>query len=259
LGRAWRLVYFGLGLIKWGTVAALAALAFNVVVVLAAPSHRPAVARASLPTDDQIGLLSIVIPSALSVVLSLLGRLCCCSVPSGTGARLPAVLAFFGTLLSQLLAGFIVLTIVLLALQAASPFWLIPAVFAAGSAALLAEVLFLVFLYQVGRFLQVPAVGRRILHLVIGTAIIVVGVVFAVFFLATSDVAFLPARASAGSLPPGQLPGASPLASRALLAWLAVMLGSALVLLQYLDLINISRHALARRFARDAAARGTGA
>src|SRR5579872_617074 len=50
LGRAWRRVYFGLGLIKWGTAAALAALAFNVFAVLAA-GHRLA-ARASLPTDD---------------------------------------------------------------------------------------------------------------------------------------------------------------------------------------------------------------
>jgi hypothetical protein len=249
LGRAWRLVYFGLGLIKWGTVAALAALAFNVFVVLAAPSHRPA--------DDQIGLLGIAIPSALSVVFSLLGRLCCCSVPSGTGARLPAALAFYGTLLAQLLAGLVVVNIVLLALQAASPLWLIPVVLASGSAALLAEVSFLVFLYQVGRSLQEPAVGRRILQLVIGTAIIVVGVVFAVFFLATSAATFLPAPASAGSRPPGQPPGASALAGRALLAWFAVVFGAALVLLQYLDLINLTRHALARRFACDAAARGT--
>src|SRR5690348_1369811 len=31
LGRPWRRVYLGLGLIKWGTVAALAALAFEVL------------------------------------------------------------------------------------------------------------------------------------------------------------------------------------------------------------------------------------
>jgi hypothetical protein len=259
LGLGWRTVYFGLGLIKWGTVAALAALAFNVLMVLAAPSHRPAVARASLPTDDHIGLLAVAIPSALSVVLSLLGRLCCCSVPSGTGARLPAVLAFFGTLLSQLLAGVIVLNIVLLALQAASPLWLIPVVLASGSAALLAEVLFLVFLYRVGRSLQEPAVRRRVLRLVIGTVIVVVGVVFAVFFRVLSAATFPPAPASAGSLPPGRPPGASALAGRGLLAWLAVVFGAALVLLQYLDLIHITRHALARRVARDAATRSAGA
>ena len=93
LGRAWRRVYLGLGLIKWGTVAALAALAFNVLVVLAGPSHRPAAVRTSLPTDDHVGLLAIAIPSALSVVFSLLGRLCCCSVPAGSGARLAATVS----------------------------------------------------------------------------------------------------------------------------------------------------------------------
>jgi hypothetical protein len=244
LSRAWRLVYFGLGLIKWGTVAALAALAFNVFAVLAAPSHPPAGTRASL-------LLAIAILSALSVVFSLLGRLCCCSVPSGTGARLPAVLAFFGTLLSQVLAGFIVLNILLLALQDASPLWLVPAVLAAGAVALLAEVLFLVFLYQMGRSLQEPVVGRRVVQLVIGTVVVAVGVVLTVFFAATVPTA----PASAGALPPG----ASPLAGRALLASLAVAFGAALVLLQYQDLINVTRHALARRFARDAAARAPGA
>jgi hypothetical protein len=258
LGPAWRMVHFGLGLIKWGTVAALAALAFNVLVVLAGPSHRPAAVRASLPTDDHVGLLAIAIPSALSVVFSLLGRLCCCSVPAASGARLAAVTAFLGTLLSQLLAGFIVLNIVLRALRAASPLWLLPAVLASGGAGLLAEVLFLVFLYQVGGFLQEPRVRRRIVQLVIATAIIVVGVVMAVAFLALSAATFPTSPGSAGSLPPGRPPGGSALAGRALLAWFAVVFGVALVLVQYLDLITLTRHALARRFARDAAARRAG-
>jgi hypothetical protein len=251
-------VYFGLWLIKWGTAAALAALAFNVVVVLAAPSHRPAAVRASPPTDDKVGLLAIIIPSLLSVVFTLLGRLCCCSAPAGSGARLPAVAAFFGTLLSQLLAAFIVLNTMLLALQAASPIWLLPAVFAAGVTALVAEVLFLVFLYQVGRFLQEPAVGRRILRLVIGTAMVVVGAAFAVFLLMLSAATLQTAPASAGPFSPGQPPGAQAVAGRVFLVWLAVVFGVALVLAQYLDLINVTRHALARRFARDAAARSTG-
>jgi hypothetical protein len=265
LGRSWRTVYFGLGLIKWGTVAALAALAFNVVVALAAANqalatanHRPAAVRASLPTDDKVGPLAIIIPSALSVVFTLLGRLCCCSVPAGSGARLSAVAAFCGTLLAQLLAAFIVLNTMLLALQAASPLWLLPAVFAAGVTALVAEVLFLVFLYQVGRFLQEPAVGRRVLRLVIGTAMVVVGAAFAVFLLMLSAATLQTAPASAGPFSPGQPPGAQAVAGRVFLAWLAVVFGVALVLAQYLDLINVTRHALARRFARDAAARSTG-
>ena len=135
----------------------------------------------------------------------------------------------------------------LVALQAASPFWLVPAVLASGSAALLAEVLFLVFLHQVGRSLQEPAVGRRVLSLVIGTAAIVAGVVFAVLFLATSDAPFLAAPA---------WPGFTPLEYRALLARFAVLFGVALVLLQYQDLITLTRHALARRLARDADAGG---
>jgi hypothetical protein len=253
LGRAWRVVHFGLGLIKWGAAAALAALAFNLLVVLAAPSHGPA-AHGAPPPEDHLGLLAVIILSALSALLSLLGRLCCCSVPPATAARLPAVLAFFATLLAQAIGGLIVLSIVLVATEAASPVWLVPAVLAAGSAGLLAEALFLVFLYQAGRSLQEPAVGRRVLYLVIGTAVIVVGVAFAVLFLATSDVPFLPARAPAGSLTPGQPPGTSPLANRALLSWLAILFGAALVLLQYFDLINVSRHALGRRLARDAAA-----
>jgi hypothetical protein len=231
-------VYLGLGLIKWGTAAALAALAFFVLAVLAAQSHQPAVTRASVPPEDHLGPLAVAITSALSAVCSLLGRLCCCSVPSQTGARLPAVLALFGTLLAQVLAGFVALGIVLVAVEGVSPLWLVPAALASCSAALLAEVLFLVSLYQVGHFLQEPAVGRRILLLAIGTAVIVVGVVFAVLFLATSAAAPVAA---------GRPPSASPL------AWLAGPLGAALVLVLYMDLINFSRRALARRFARDCA------
>ena len=238
LGRAWRRVYFGLGLIKWGAVAALAALAFNALAVLAAQSNRPAT-RAGLPTDDHIGLLAVAILSVLAVVCGLLGRLCCCSVPSETGARLPAVLAFLGTLLAHLLAGLVVLQTVLVALHSASPVWLLPALLAAGAASLAADALFLVFLYQVGRFLPAPEVGRRALCMVIVTAVVVIGMFLLVLGVATSQTAPAPA----GSFPP------------ALVVSLAGVFGVGLVLLLYFDLINVTRRALARRFARDVAAR----
>ncbi len=245
LGRAWRRVYLGLGLLKWGTVAALAALAFHAMAVLAAPGHGPA--AGGLPAEDHLGLAAVALLSVLSAVLNLLGRLCCCSAPAETGARLPAVLAFLATLLAQVLAGFIVLTVVLVALEAASPFWLLPALLASGSAGLLAEALFLVFLYQVGRAVQEPAVRRRTLGLVMGAALVVLGVVFAELFLATSAATFPEA--------PGGTSGAAPPTNRALLTWLVALAGVALVLLFYFDLITLTRHVLARRFARDAAAR----
>ncbi len=238
LGRAWRTVYFGLGVLKWGTVAVLAALAFNIIVVLGAASHRPEAARAGPPAEDQMGALAVIIPSAVAVVLSLLGRLCCCWAPAESGARLPAVLALFGTLLAQLLAGCAVLTAMLVELRSASPVWLLPAELAAGVVSLAAEALFLVCLYQVGRFLQAPEVGRRVLGVAIATVVVVVGIFLLVLGVVTSQ----PAPASAGSFPP------------ALRVWLAGMFGVALVLLLYFDLITVTRRALARRFARDAAA-----
>jgi LSD1 subclass zinc finger protein len=242
LGRAWRTVYFGLGVLKWGTVAALAALAFNIIAVLGAASHRPEAAGAGLPAEDRLGALAVIIPSALAVVLSLLGGLCCCWAPAESGARLPAALAFLGTLLAQLLAAFAVLQTMLVELGSASPVWVLPAVLAAGVVSLAAEALFLVCLYQVGRFLPAPEVGRRVLGVAVATVIVVVGVFLLVLGVVTSQ----PAPPSVGSLPP------------ALVVSLAGMCGAALVLLLYFDLINVTRRALARRFAGEAA-RGAGA
>jgi hypothetical protein len=214
--------------------------------------------RAGRPADaDAIDIfVSILVgfPALLSVIFGLVGQLRCCSVPAATGARLPAVLSVCFRVFALVFSGPLALEILLRDKRSAVPEWWLPAALAIGGGALLAEILYLVFFYSIGRSLREPAVINRVERLGIVFSFVTVFAVIGGIILAGDIAALFSSRAELASPSSLAFQSQQAMVQVSLAAGVFVqvaLVGIALVLLFDLDLIRATRNTLASRFGDD--------
>jgi hypothetical protein len=169
--EAWLTVGHGLSLMRRGTLVALLQPVsivglllldrLNVMAFVPSTVNDPATATA------WIAFVLTIVPVTLAGTLFVLGRLCMYRVPPRTGARGLMLAATVGSVMSVLLG------------WAASGAWLVPSdgthfplllvtLAVAGGVTLLTEIVFLLGLVHIGRFVKRPAVGRVAVGFVAG-------------------------------------------------------------------------------------------
>jgi len=179
LGPKWEQVHGGLTWSQWGAGLAL----FGLLASMAAQAARAARASArqdpladlARPGEVPTWLILANLPGLAALLCFCVGRLLCCSVPEPAPARRFIAGSALATVLATLCWGVLLYQSVLAVVSQEPSGWSLLPLLGCVAAALAAEVLFLLFLGGVARFLRASRLAARV-RIFAGALMVFVGV-----------------------------------------------------------------------------------
>jgi hypothetical protein len=163
LGPNWGQVHGGLAWLQWGAGLALFGLLASMAAQAARASARQdALAHLARAGEVPAWLILANLPALAALLCFCVGRLLCCGVPEPAPARRFIAGSTLATALATLCWGVLLFQSLLAAVSQEPPGWSLLPLLGCVTAALAAEVLFLLFLGGVARFLRASRLAARV-------------------------------------------------------------------------------------------------